>query len=211
MHSKQNNNRIRNLERFKITRRIEKEISDGNFRNINFFLENSKSEGIYYALEMASFYGNLSLVKEITRRANINSCKYTALHMASENGHFDVIVYLMESGIFDDLSNSNVLMIAVENNHFAIVEYILSKKDIFGAKFCDINAHYDLALRTAIEKENFEMVRLLIEHGADVNVLDKMPIELASKLDNKKIFDYLQKLIDCPNAFCQELTNSSSQ
>lgn len=195
MSANQGKKRIRELERIKKIREIEAEIADGNFKNINFFLENSKREGIDYALELASYYGNLYLVKKIMGMgANVNVSRCSALNMASQNGHFDVVEYLIESGTINNLPNYDILISAVENNHKRIVEYLLSDKNIFGIKLCDVNAEYDLALRTAIEKENLDMVKLLVGCGANINALDKIPLILASKLNDKTIYNYLSSI-----------------
>ncbi len=189
------NKRIRALERFERIRKVEREIADGDFTNISFFLENSGEAGIDYALELASFHGNFPLVKKILNKgANVNVSNCAALQMACQNGHFDIVVYLIESGTINNLPSSNVFMAAVENDHISIVKFLLSDKNIFGIILCDVNADFGLALRTAIEKENFDMVKLLVESGADINILDGLPLLLASKLVNKEIYNYLNNI-----------------
>ncbi|XWV26469.1 ankyrin repeat protein [Tupanvirus soda lake] len=171
---------------------IEIEFENGNFENFDFFLERRSGEAINYALEWTSYYGKLELVKKaVEKNANINYSKSTALQMASRNGHYNVVVYLMECGMLNDLPDSNVLMEAVENKHYDIVKYLLSDKNIFCHKFCDVHTEYELPLRTAIEQNDVEMVRLLLEHGADVNAHDGLPILCALRIDNKDIFKLL--------------------
>ncbi|XWV25210.1 repeat protein [Tupanvirus deep ocean] len=171
---------------------IEIEFENGNFENFDYFLERRSGDAINYALEWASFYGKLELVKKaVEKNANINYSKSTALQMASRNGHYNVIVYLMECGMLNDLPDSNVLMEAVENKHHNIVKYLLSDENMFSCRFCDVHTEYELPLRTAIEQNDIDMVKLLLEFGADVNALDGLPIVCALRLGNKDILKLL--------------------
>lgn len=167
---------------------IEKEFEEGNFENFDYFVDKRCDEAINYALEWSSFYGKLSLVKTtILKGANVNCSRNSSLQMASRNGHLDVVKYLIEIGHLNELPNFYVLVEAVENKHYDIVKYLLSDNNIFGIKLCDIHSEYELPLRTAIELQDKEMIKILLDNGADINTLDDMIVTSALKSENEDI------------------------
>lgn len=169
-------------------RQIDEEMVIGNFENIEFFLDNSKDQVLDYVLEWASFHGNLQLVKNIiSKGANINCSKGVALQMASRNGHFDIVQYLVEIGKIKNIDSTNILLEAVENKHLNIVQYLLEKN------ICDVHSEYDIALRTAIQLNDLEIVKCLIRHGADVNIFEGYPLIIASRIG---CFDIINMLLD---------------
>jgi ankyrin repeat protein len=173
-------------------RKIEKELAKGIFDNFDFFLEYSGKQAKEYALEWASFYGKLNLVKKtISEGANINCSRGCALQMAIRNGHYDIVIYLVESGTLDILNEENILMEAIENNQINILKYFLDDKNIFGVKICNVHCSFDLPLRIAIEMGSLEVVELLIKYGADINVFDGYPLIISAKFGHFEIVELL--------------------
>jgi ankyrin repeat protein len=181
------------LEEKKKLKKIQKNLEEGIFDDIDFFLEKANSDALNYILEWAAYHGNLELVKKtIIKGANVNCSRCAALQMASRNGYLEIVIYLTELGLLNDLPNANILLEAVENKHDHIVKYMLSNNKTYGCKIFDVNAEYGLALRTAIQMEHIEMIKLLLEHNADVNVLDGLPLIIATKLGNNDIVQLLK-------------------
>ena len=103
-----------------------------------------------YELVMYAEMGNLAKVKEcLANYVNVNLNKYDkyALCNASENGHFEIVKYLVENGVNVNTSNGiEALMWASENGHFEVVKYFSRKRNvsssaIFGEKLylCERN------------------------------------------------------------------------
>ena len=94
----------------------------------------------------------------------------TALIVASENGHAEIVKFLLDKGaslsvnrIPDGITAS---MLAAENGHAQVVKILLDR----GA---DVNAKKTekvTALIMASEKGHTDVVKLLLDKGADVNV-----------------------------------------
>ena len=56
----------------------------------------------------AASKGNLSQIKEILDKVDVNTCDYdnrTALHLAAAEGHIDVVIFLLEKGIDKDVKD----------------------------------------------------------------------------------------------------------
>lgn len=93
-----------------------------------------------------------------------------ALFLAIQNGHLDIIKYLVQNGA-DILTGESTLIIdAVESNRLDITEYLLEN---------GIDVHYndEMPLRIAINFNNLDMVKLLLNYGAEINDLILFTIE----------------------------------
>lgn len=178
----------RTKKAFKKIKKIEIELADGEFKNLEYFLRWSGKQAWNYALEWAAFYGRLDLVKKvIATGADPNASSCASLQMACRNGHLEIVKYLVESGMFNNLPGINVLLEVVENRHLVIAEYLLSNDNIFGTNLCDVHCDYDCALRVAVQMNYVEMVALLIKYGADVNVFDGYLLDHATKFGYSEI------------------------
>ena len=108
-------------------------------------------------------------------------CRSTMLHMAVENGHFEVVKLLIDKQAhlnFADSMNRKPLYIAVKNGHFEIVKLLIEKK----ADLNVIDSYKKTLLHIAVEAGHFEIVKLLIEKKADLSAVDsheRTPLHLA--------------------------------
>ena len=96
-------------------------------------------------------------------------CKHgmTPLHMACRNGDLESVRILIHYGahvIITDDNNATPLVLAVSNNHTRIVSAMVRE---FG---CDPND--GVSLHTACEHGNLTMVKVLTDHGANMNDRD---------------------------------------
>ena len=167
-------------EAFLKNKKIQKDFEEGNFTEIDFFLKYSGKEALNYALEWTAFHGQIELVKQtINAGANIHADNDVALQMACENGHLNIVIYLISIGARINAANSSPLLRAIDGKHADIVKYLLEYK-INNNRICDLHAEHDNALRTAVTNGQYDIVKLLIENGADINVLDQYVLKSAA-------------------------------
>lgn len=91
----------------------------------------SVMDDVQHYMELASFYGYLSIVQYL--------CKYTcisknSLIWSAMNGHINVVKYLPQNTQFCGIVYNQALVLASKNGHLDIVQYLVT----YGA-----NIHYD--------------------------------------------------------------------
>ena len=131
--------------------------------------------------------GNLSdVINAIKNGANINGQDKngnTPLDKASQNGHFEIVRFLVENGA--DIHKRDVLYPAAYKGDENIVKYLVEH----GADVSKSNALY-----AAVSNDHENVVKYLIEHGADINKTDKFgwtPLLLAMTKGHGNIVKYL--------------------
>ena len=140
--------------------------------------------------------GDLDSVKEcLDNVADINATNKrdeTALMIASKEGHFDIVEYLVENyGNIDnrvDFGNETPLIFASQNNHLEIVEFLISK-------CADMNVQdYSgfTALMWASVMGYFDIVKILVENGASVNLTNRDGWSALEMSKNDEIWEYLK-------------------
>lgn len=120
--------------------------------------------------------GNLDNVRRlVSEGANVDSVdaeKRTALMFAAFNGHTQVVEYLLQIGAkleHKDSTGRTALLYASSGPYPETVELLLKKK-------AKVNIQGTLegftALMTAAAEGQIEVVRLLLEYGADPDIVD---------------------------------------
>ncbi len=126
-----------------------------------------------------------------------NADDITLLHSYALVGLLEPIKYLVEEKNFDinaqDRSGGTSLLYAVQFKQFEIAEYLLSK----GAK--QIQGWGVYPVHDAVVNSDFEMLKLLVKYGADINVKDEegnTPLYFAKIFadENAEILEYLVSL-----------------
>ena len=96
--------------------------------------------------------------------------KATPLYIASQLGHTEAVRVLLQHNADPNLPSDDKrtpLMIASSSNHPAVVELLLAQKDL--DKEAKDEAR-DNALRYATDRNNIEIMKLLLEVGLDPNI-----------------------------------------
>ncbi|GAB68468.1 hypothetical protein PCYB_133420 [Plasmodium cynomolgi strain B] len=151
-------------------------------------------------IHLATKEGNMELVKKMIKSGiHINSKtkirKFTPLHLSASKGDLNSVKFLIEHDAnINALScdNETPLWCASMSNHLHICKYFLTHGALPNVTTQDKN--YDSPLHAASMIGNLEIVKLLIEYGADVSCLDSNqlePIHYAAFEGHKGIVKYL--------------------
>lgn len=109
-----------------------------------------------------------------------NSFGSTALMLAAQNGHHDIVELLLKRGANTDTQDNNgitALMLAVDLGHHDIVDLLLKQK----ANVNKRNSGGISALDVAIRNNNPEMVEYLLGHGARGSLITRQLLPNASQ------------------------------
>jgi ankyrin repeat protein len=140
-----------------------------------------EKESLEEQLIKASQEENLEKVKEcIERGANIHA-KDDALYSSAYNGHLEVLKCLIDKGAID----VGILLPASYRGHLEVVRFLLETyKSIY-------KKHIDLALIYSVLSDNYDLIKYVIEQGANINANDNEALEDASKFHKVGIVLYL--------------------
>ena len=99
-----------------------------------------------------------------------NIYRWTALILASKNGHLEIVKYLVENGVDlnsnGGLDNETALMLASKNGHLEIVKCLVEN----GANLNAINKRNYTALVLAYKYKKFKIVNYLVKQGAAIQI-----------------------------------------
>ena len=147
----------------------------------------------------AAFQGDLSQIKELVNKVDVN-CKNkisqeTALHKASENGHLEVVKYLVSNGANVNVKDKHDLTPIHDGARWGFLEVVkfLSQN---GADL-DSKAVFDWTPMHCAARSGpgyLEVVKFLAERGAKTDAkstCNKTPLEMAVQYGFQHIVDYL--------------------
>ncbi|PNF33258.1 Protein fem-1-like protein [Cryptotermes secundus] len=149
----------------------------------------------------AAAAGHLPVVRLLVRNgASVNSTtrtNSTPLRAACFDGHFEIVKFLVDHGADIEVANRHghtCLMIACYKGHFRIARFLLGLDANVNRKSVKGNT----ALHDCAESGSLEILKLLIEHGAkmDVDSYGMTPLLAASVTGHTHIVEYLIKLPD---------------
>ncbi len=137
-------------------------------------------------MRAAASYGHLDMLKYLDLFNN-ERIYVSSLIGASQNGHLDVVQYIVSLGTIDSNDIDEAFIEAVENNHLDVIQYLIS----VGA---DVHAFQDVAIQIAVERGYFDVTQYLISVGADIYRYINLLLPLAFELGHTDIANYLASL-----------------
>ena len=179
------------IEKFKQNIELIKE-----FERIKIRIESAPLEKPYSALDIckACEYGKLTYVKWLVENTYIDAdTKAEAIEIASENGHLEIVIYLISKGFNinkPNLKGETLIHLASKNPHLRLVQYLI----LNGADLEARNHENETALHFACKNGNLQIVKYLLLNGACIeatNNRDETPLHCACEKGHLSIVEYL--------------------
>ncbi len=142
--------------------------------------------------------GDLLLVKSFFLKKIDFKIQNDLLVIAAENGHLEIVKYLVDNQVNIDEKGNLALNFSSANGHLEVVKYLVLK----GA---DIHADNAFSLRLASEKGHLEIVKYLVKQGANIYSQEDEILRNASENGDSEMMKYL--LFDCKMKVKQETKN----
>jgi hypothetical protein len=160
--------------------------------NINTMSATDKKLIMNFAVTYARGTSALEVL-ELLQKYNIRPDTFDLFTAINRNQSDAVIQFLLNKGI---KANGEILLLAMEKKRFNFAQQFIEAK-------VDVNYQYPLtkpyadgmtSLLYAVKFDNFEMVRLLLEHGSNINAVAKdgnTVLSMAQNNGNIIIYNYL--------------------
>jgi len=140
----------------------------------------------------ATYHGHLPIVQHLVESgANIEhrECnRKTPLYCASEMGHLDIVKYLLSCGANSNIKIIDIMTRGLHGNPIQHYRNIMRLRQ-------QPNIEYGSSpLQAAVSREHFDIVKCLVEYGADVNNQDywkQTALHRAVYHKNTMIIEYL--------------------
>ncbi|XP_062578123.1 uncharacterized protein LOC134240021 [Saccostrea cucullata] len=140
----------------------------------------------------ASSKGYLDIVEELIKlRADVNLCDgngASSLCYAAQSGHLEIVKYLLQNNA-DVNVGASCLSYASKGGHLDVVEFLIDKMDVN-----KVNDICDPPLHCASGQGHVGIVKYLVEHGAEVNLLsfsNDSPLCCAVEEGHLPVVEYL--------------------
>jgi hypothetical protein len=160
--------------------------------NINTMSATDKKTVMNFAVTYARGENALK-VFDLLKKYNLHPDTFDLYTAIDKNQSDNVILYILNNGI---KANGEILLLAMEKKRFNFARQFIEAK-------VDVNYQYPLTkpyadgmtpLLHAVNHDNFELVKLLLDHGSNINAAAKdgnTALSLAQKNENNQIYSYL--------------------
>ncbi len=145
-------------------------IKSGNIELVEWLVEqganiNQNKNLLFYA----ALNGNLKLVQYLVKQGADIRKSNNVLQGAACSGNMELIQWLIEQGA-DDNSNedSSILAYAIDSHDVNVLRFFVEEKKI-NVNSSISSSYYRSPLEHAVNTDDFDMVKYLVEHGADAN------------------------------------------
>ena len=140
---------------------------------------NSRNRLDYTVLHCAAHSGNLKLVQWLVNQGVSVSESNGVLHRAVKSGNLELVQWLVAQGadVNSYFLNDSVLAYAVDSCNMDIMRYLVEQEGVDVNESVNRKIYYP-ALECAVKRNNFDSVKFLVEHGANINppyILGKFP------------------------------------
>ena len=150
-------------------------LKKGNLYAVMILFEDYKDFSLNYALNKASENGHVEIVEFLLKNgADVHNEDDYSLTIASQNGYFDVVELLLENGANVHADNDYSIRRASANGFPKIVKILLENK-------ADVHAGNDYSLHWASRDGHFDVVKILLKYGADVHSAVDFSLRTASE------------------------------
>ncbi|RXG55009.1 putative ankyrin repeat protein [Armadillidium vulgare] len=111
---------------------------------------------------------------------------------AAEDGNLEAVKFLVENKGTDDkiYCSKSLMHCAVQGNNLEVVKFLVEEK---GVSFNSSNLRGVLPIHYASERSNLDIVKFLVEKGADFNSIDntrRTSVHYAAKQSNSSIVEF---------------------
>lgn len=123
----------------------------------------------------------------------------TALHVAAQQGHLDMVKFLLESGAdvhhLDDAGRSP-LVLAIQGNYGEVASNLVAGGSDPNTPYVDDDGESHNLLFDSIMVENAEFALLLIEKGADIYHADEKKVNTLLQASHRGLTEVVSALLD---------------
>lgn len=122
----------------------------------------------------------------ISNGAKINAHKCLGFIFACRYGYYKIVEYLISHGVNVSIKDYEGFRLALLNSHMDIVDLLIDK--------VDVNACNGFSLIYACAYGHIDKVKLLLSHGANLDIHNDRAIEYARRYNHHEIVEYLLKI-----------------
>jgi ankyrin repeat protein len=122
----------------------------------------------------------------------------TALHVAAQGGHLDVVKLLLEAGVdvsVEDDEKRTPLKMAIQGNYGEVASALVAAGADPNTEFIDEDGTAHNLLMDAIIVENVEFAKLLIEKGADIYYSDDRDVSTLLQASHRGMTEVVELLL----------------
>lgn len=170
---------------------LDNAIKTNNIILFNKIIEEQSDDDKYLPLETACFYNRLEMVKTLIEKGAYIHDGFNSLAYAAEHGNIELMKFLYEhsQNIFDEYNGASIaeaINAAIISGSIKAVEFILSLYDhnIITKGFDPID---DEAIELSIKAKNIEMLKFLIQNGANLNKNNGNAFKLANRMKRQRL------------------------